>query len=48
MYSRSRLFISIVQSSGLATASIGQSLLTFWSHPEQSWIFALIVATSNF
>jgi len=48
MYSRSRIFISIVQSSGLATAGIGQSLLTFWSHPVQSWIFALIVAALNF
>jgi len=36
--------IRTVQISSLATASIGQSLLTFWSHTEQSWMFALIVA----
>jgi len=38
------LFALIVQISSLATASRGQILLTFWSHPEQSWMFALIVA----
>jgi len=36
--------IRTVQISSLATACIGQPLLTFWSHPEQSWMFALIVA----
>jgi len=36
--------IRIVQISSLATACIDQSLLTFWSHTEQSWMFALIVA----
>jgi len=36
--------LSLVQISSLATACIGQPLLTFWSHPEQSWMFALIVA----
>jgi len=41
--SRSRIFIYIVQISSLVTTSIGQSLLTFWSHPEQSWMFALKV-----
>ena len=34
----------IVQISSLAQASIGQPLLTFWSHTEQSWMFAMIVA----
>jgi len=38
------LFTLIVRISSLATATIGQTLLTFWSHPEQSWMFALIVA----
>jgi len=38
------IFICIVQISSLGTASIGQSLLTLWSHPQQSWMFALIVA----
>jgi len=38
------MFIRIVQISSLATACIGQPLLTFCSHPEQSWIFAPIVA----
>jgi len=38
------MFIRLVQICSLATACIGQSLLTFCSHPEQSWIFALIVA----
>jgi len=38
------MFIRIVQICSLATAGIGQPLLTFCSHPEQSWIFALIVA----
>jgi len=33
-----------MQISSLATACIGQPLLTFWSHNEQSWMFALIVA----
>ena len=37
------MFIRIVQISGLATVCIGQPLLTFWSHTEQSWMFALIV-----
>jgi len=36
--------IRLVQISSLVTACIGQSLLTFWSHTEQSWMFALIVA----
>jgi len=36
--------IRIVQISSLATSCIGQPLLTFWSHAEQSWMFALIVA----
>jgi len=35
--------IRIVQISSLATACIGQPVLTFWSHTEQ-WMFALIVA----
>jgi len=30
--------IRIVQISSPATACIGQPLLTFWSHTEQSWI----------
>jgi len=38
------MFIRIVQISSLATACTGQPLLTFWSHPEQSWVFALLVA----
>jgi len=38
------MFIRIVQISSIATACIGQPLLTFWSHTEQSWTFALIVA----
>jgi len=38
------MFLRIVQISSLATAYIGQPLLTFWSHTEQSWMFALIVA----
>jgi len=38
------MFIRIVQISSLATACIGQRLLTIWSHIEQSWMFALIVA----
>ena len=38
------LFALIVEIFSLATACIGQTLLTFWSHPEQSWMFALIVA----
>jgi len=33
--------IRIVQIFSLATACIGQSLLTLWSHTEQSWMFAL-------
>jgi len=36
--------IRIVQISSLATACIGQPLLTFWGHTEQSWMFALILA----
>jgi len=43
MYSRIVICI-IVEISSLATACIGQPLLTFWSHPEQSFIFALIVS----
>jgi len=39
------MFICIVQISSLATACTGQSVLTFWTHTEQSWMFALIVAT---
>jgi len=38
------MFIRIVQISSLATACMGQPLLTFWSHTEHSWMFALIVA----
>jgi len=38
------LFVLIVQISSLATDSIAQTLLTFWSQAEQSWMFALIVA----
>jgi len=38
------MFIRIVQISSLATTCIGQTLLTFWSHTEQSSMFALIVA----
>jgi len=42
------MFVRIVQlklsSLSLATAYIGQPLLTFWNHTEQSWMFALIVA----
>jgi len=38
------LFAVIVHISSLDTASIGQILLTFWSHPEQCWMFALVVA----
>jgi len=37
--------IHTVQISSLATACIRQPLLTFWSHTEQSWMFALIVAS---
>jgi len=37
------MFIHIVQISSLATACIGQPLLTFWNYPEQSWMFALIL-----
>jgi len=36
--------IRIVQISSLATACVGQPLLTFWSHTEQSWMFAVVVA----
>jgi len=36
--------IRTVQISGLTAACIGQPLLTFWSHTEQSRMFALIVA----
>jgi len=36
--------IRVVQISSLANACIGQSLVTCWSHTEQSWMFALIVA----
>jgi len=35
--------IRIVHISSLATACIGQPLLTFWDHTEQSWMFALIL-----
>jgi len=38
------MFIPIVQISSQANACIGQPLLIFWSHTEQSWMFALIVA----
>jgi len=38
--------ICIAQISSLATACIGQPLLTFWSHTEQSRMFVLIVAAS--
>jgi len=38
------VLIRIVQISSPATACIGQPLLIFWSHTEQSWMFALIVA----
>ena len=39
------VFIRIVQIFNLATACVGQPLLIFWSHIEQSWmLFALIVA----
>jgi len=37
------MFIRIVQISSLATACIGQPLLTFWNHSERSLIFAQIV-----
>jgi len=33
-----------MQISSLVTACIGQPLLTFWSHTEQSWMVALVVA----
>jgi len=39
------LFAFIVQISSLATACIGQPLPTYWSHTEQGWMFAMIVAT---
>jgi len=38
--------ICIVQISRLATASIGQAMLTFWGHTEQSWVFAVMVAAT--
>jgi len=38
------MFIRTVQISSLATVCVGQPLLVFWSHTEQSWMFALIVA----
>jgi len=38
------VIIAIVQISSLVTACIGQPLLTFWSHTEQSWMFALVAA----
>jgi len=38
------MFVRIVQIFSLATACTGQPLLTYWSHTEQSWMFALIVA----
>jgi len=41
------MFIRIEQTSSLATACIGQPLLTFWSHTKQSCMFALIVAASR-
>jgi len=37
------MFIRIVQISSLATACVGQPLLTFWSHTEQSWMLVLMV-----
>jgi len=39
------MFVRTAQISSLATACTGQPMFTFWSHPEQSWMFALIVAT---
>jgi len=39
----SRIFIFIVHIYKLVTTCICLPLLTFWSHPEQSWMFALIV-----
>jgi len=41
------MFIRIVQISSLAKACIGQPLLTFRSHTEQSCMFPLIVAALN-
>ena len=41
------MFVRTVQISSLATTCMGQPLLTFCSHPEQSWIFVLIVAALN-
>jgi len=41
------MFIRIVQISSLAIACIGQPLLTFRIHTEQSWMFALIVTASK-
>jgi len=38
------MFIRFTHIPSQATACIGQTLLTFWSHTEQSWMFALIVA----
>jgi len=40
----SRIFICIVQVSSLATACVDQPLLTFWSHPDKTWMFGLRVA----
>ena len=39
------MFVCIVQIFSLATACVGQPLLTFWSHIEQSWMFVLTAAT---
>jgi len=39
--------ICIVQITSLATAYIGQPLLTFWNHTEQSWMFSMVVAASK-
>jgi len=38
------MFIGIVQIFSLGTACIGQPLLTFWSHTEQSWMFSVVFA----
>jgi len=37
------MFIRIVQISSLATACIGQPVLTFWSDTEQRWMLALVL-----
>ena len=46
MYSRT--FVWIVRISSLATTCIGQPLLTFRSHHEQNWLFAMIVAAQRY